>query len=76
MPKIKGICRVTLEPELEEEAGLWTIAQTRATIKKWRRWLRQLEVKLVIMELDLRRSYSGRAKSSLKVVPRRLLPRN
>lgn len=45
----KKICPVTLEPELEEIAGMWTGVKRLETARKWKRWVRQLEVSAVIM---------------------------
>ena len=68
----KGYCPVTLEPELEAEACLWTPAQRRAAAKKMRRWARQLDVSAVILE----RLLAPRPKPALKGVPRRKLALN
>jgi len=43
-------CPVTLEPELEEEASLWTPGQRRAFASKLERWARQLRVSAFILE--------------------------
>ena len=70
--KNKGYCPVTLEPELEAEASLWTPAQRRAAAKKMRRWARQLDISAVILE----RHTAPRPKATLKPVPRRKLVLN
>jgi len=77
MSKIKKwLCRVTLEPELEAEAALWTAQQCRESAEKFKRWGRQLEVKAAILESDLKRAYSTRPTPSLKALPLRVLRRN
>ena len=54
-------CPVTLEPELEEEASLWTPGQRRAFASKLERWARQLRVSAFILE----RQSAGRQRPSL-----------
>jgi hypothetical protein len=68
-----GICRVTLEPDLEQEACLLTPEKRLAMAKQFRRWARQLEVSAHIMIADRRRAYAGRRTPSLKAVPKRKL---
>jgi len=46
----KRYCPVILEPELEEEACLWTPGQRRAFAGKLERWARQLRVSAFILE--------------------------
>lgn len=46
----KSYCPVILEPELEQEACLWTARQRREAAAKMRRWARQLEVSAFILE--------------------------
>jgi len=77
MRRIKNrLCRVICEPELEEDAALWTIAQTREMVIKLERWLHQLKVKLFIMERDYRRACTSQKSVSLKAVPKETLERN
>ncbi len=60
-------CAVTLEPELEEEASLWTPGQRRAFASKLERWARQLRVSAFILE----RQSGGPRTPSLKGVSAR-----
>jgi hypothetical protein len=62
--KDKPYCPVILEPELEQDACLWTAAQRRAAARKMRRWARQLEVSAFILE----RHAKPRSKSSLRAL--------
>ena len=65
-------CPVTLEPELEEDAALWTITQRRAAAKLYRRYARQLEVSANIME----NLSAPKPPPSLRFVCARILRRN
>jgi hypothetical protein len=43
-------CPVTLEPELEKRAALWTPEKRRAVARRMERWVRQLMVSAEVME--------------------------
>ena len=70
------ICRVTLSPKLEAEAGLWTISEVEAALNEMEQWTHQLRVKLTIMKSDRRRAYAPRPTPSLKALPLHCLVRN
>jgi hypothetical protein len=48
----KKICRVRLEPELEEIAALWPAAKRFEVAQKLRRWAKQLRISAIIMASD------------------------
>lgn len=50
--KKENRARVTLEPELEQEAALWSPERRRAAANKMERWVRQLRISAAIMERD------------------------
>lgn len=64
--------RVTLEPELEEEAALLTPTQRILLAKKLERWARQLRVSAFIM----RRDAAPKPRPYLKALSRRKLALN
>jgi hypothetical protein len=68
----KPYCPVTLEPELEEDAALWTPAQRLAAARKFERWARQLRVSAFI----LKRLSEPKPTPCLRVVSRRVLLKN
>jgi len=70
------LCRVTLSPELEEEAGLWTIQQTEQALRDLEKITRQLRVKLAIMKVDRRRVYAARPTPALKLLKPHVLAQN
>jgi hypothetical protein len=70
--KTASYCPVTLEPELEEEAGLLTPAQRLDLARKFERWSRQLRVSAFI----LKRAYEPKPRPSLKALTRRRLVLN
>ena len=72
MKKGNRYCPVTLEPDLEEEAALWTPKQRRAAAKLYRRYARQLEVSARIME----KFSEPRPKPFLRFVCAQVLARN
>ena len=53
LPRMKNnkYCPVTLEPELEEIAALWTAGRRLEAARKMRRWARQLEISAKVMFL-------------------------
>jgi len=67
----KKYCPVTLEPELEERASLWTPEKRRAVAAKLQRWARQLTVSASVLE---RRRVSPPPR--LKVLPMKKLVLN
>jgi hypothetical protein len=48
----KKICRVTLEPELQEIAALWPAAKRFEVAFKLRRWAKQLRISALIVASD------------------------
>jgi hypothetical protein len=48
----KRFCRVRLEPELEEIAGLWPAAKRFEVARKLKRWAKQLRISALIMASD------------------------
>lgn len=64
---------VTLEPELQEEVGLYTVSQRLELARKFARWARQLRVSAVILR---RQQNQLKACASLKALPRRKLRLN
>ena len=48
----KKLCRVKLEPELEEIAALWPAAKRFEVAQKLKRWARQLRISAQIMASD------------------------
>ncbi|MGO9200947.1 MAG: hypothetical protein ACLQM8_10470 [Limisphaerales bacterium] len=69
---MKSRQRVTLEPELECEVGLFTPPQRLELARKFERWARQLRVSAFI----LRRAEGPKRPAVLKVLPRRKLALN
>jgi hypothetical protein len=65
----KKICRVTLEPELEEMAALWPAAKRFEVALKLKRWSKQLKISAQIMVSD-GRGQKPRA-ASVPALPRR-----
>ncbi len=65
----KKICRVTLEPELEEMAALWPAAKRFEVALKLKRWAKQLKISAQIMISD-GRGQKPRV-SSVPALPRR-----
>jgi hypothetical protein len=60
-----GYCKVTLEPELELRASLWTAEKRRQVARKLQRWVRQLMISAAIMDRDAQPQPQPR----LKVLP-------
>jgi hypothetical protein len=48
----KKLCRVRLEPELEEIAALWPAAKRFEVAQKLKRWAKQLRISALIMVSD------------------------
>jgi hypothetical protein len=69
---MKPCPRVTLEPELECEVGLFTPPERLELARKFERWARQLRVSAFI----LRRAQEPKRPAVLKVLPRRKLALN
>jgi hypothetical protein len=69
---MKSYPRVTLEPELELEAGWFTPSQRLELARKFERWARQLRVSAFILGRDA----EPKRPVALKVLPRRKLVLN
>jgi hypothetical protein len=69
---MKSNPRVTLEPELECEVGLFTPAQRLELARKFERWARQLRVSAFI----LRRDAEPKRPVALRALPLRKLALN
>ena len=69
---MKSCPRVTLEPELECEVGLFTPPQRLELARKFERWARQLRVSAFI----LGRAAEPKGPAVLKALPRRKLALN
>jgi len=68
MQKTK-LCRVRLEPELEEIAALWPAAKRFEVALKLKRWAKQLRISALIMTSDGRGQKARPA--SVPSLPRR-----
>jgi len=70
--KIKNkYCSVTLEPELEKIAGLWTPLKRLEMARKFEKWARQLRISGKIM-IFRSPGHSGRRGSLEFVAPRKV----
>lgn len=65
--KIEKMCRVQLEPELQEMAALWPAAKRFEVARKLKRWARQLNVSAKIMIRDA----EVRPPRGVRALPRR-----
>lgn len=69
---MKSCPRVTLEPELEGEVGLFTPPQRIELARKFERWARQLRVSAFILGRDA----APKRPVALRALPRRKLALN